>query len=159
MNILALDAATTHSGVLVVKHGKPVEWNILRASGRDVWDRITDFGEQVAVILSVHEIEVVGYEYPSGNSNHATNLKLGALMYEAIRVFRTYSKTTEFGAEMVFIKPSQVKKTGAHKDAIQFAGEQISARFHWKNQAEMKRIGNVADAVGIWLYLKGKGYA
>jgi len=160
LNILALDAATSYSGVLIVKNGKPVEWNILRASGGDVWDRIASFGEQLQVLLSHHKIDCFGYEYPSGNSSHSTNLKLGALMYQAIRTFRDHRDgyRGHLYAEMVFVRPSQVKKTGAHKNAMEFAGEQIGTTFAWSSNAEKKRLGNVADAIGIWLWLKENGY-
>lgn len=160
MNILALDAATEYSGYVVVTDNKPVEWNILRALGVDVWDRIVDFSEQLYTLLSIHSIDVFGYEYPSGNSSHSTNLKLGALMYESIRTFRKYkSLWSPEDKEMLFVKPTQVKKTGAHKNALEFAGEQIGVTFRWKSQAGKKRLGNVADAVGIWLWLKENGYA
>ena len=159
MNILALDAATEYSGYLIVKDGKPVEWNILRASGVDVWDRISDFADKLDGLLFHHAIEVFGYEYPSGNSSHSTNLKLGALMYASIAAFRSYkTKWGDDDDEMVFIKPTQVKKTGAHKNAIEFAGVQIGVTFSWKSEAEKKRLGNVADAIGIWLWLKENGY-
>ena len=160
MNVLALDAATEYSGVLIVKNKKPVEWNILRARGVDVWDRIADFGEQLQVLLSNHDIDVLGYEYPSGNSSHSTNLKLGALMFQAINTFREYcdADILRAGSRMVFVKPSQVKATGAHKDALEFAGKQINTRFSWSTKAEKKRLGNVADAIGIWLYVKEHGY-
>ncbi|MHA2263573.1 MAG: hypothetical protein ACXAEN_14350 [Candidatus Thorarchaeota archaeon] len=160
MNFLALDAATEYSGVVVVKDEQPVEWHILRARGFDVWDRIADFGEQLQGLLYHHEIEVLGYEYPSGNSSHSTNLKMGALMYQAIRTFRGYRDTGEWfnNTRMLFVKPSQVKKTGAHKDAIGVAAEMLGVRFSWSTKAEKKRIGNVADAVGIWLHFKENGY-
>ena len=159
MNILAVDGATEYSGVLVVKNGQPVEWNVLRAVGIDVWGRIANFGHQLYELLYFHQIEILGYEYPSGNSSHSTNLKLGALMYETIRVFRLYSDYYKPDAQWVEIKPTQVKATGAHKNAMEFAGEQIGVTFDWSSKAEKKRLGNVADAVGIWLWLKENGYA
>jgi len=159
LNILALDAATEYSGYLLVKNGKPVEWNILRAKGFDVWDRIADFSAALRSLLSTHNIDMLGYEYPSGNSSHSTNLKMGALMYQSIKTFREYKAGMNRGdIYMVFMKPSQVKKTGAHKDAMEFAGEQIGVTFSWKSEAEKKRLGNVADAIGIWLWLKEQGY-
>jgi len=159
MNVLCLDAATEYSGVLVVTHGQPVEWNVLRAVGVDVWDRIENFGEQLAEYMYSYQIDVLGYEYPSGNSSHSTNLKLGALMYEAIRRFRAYKDVYCPGAEWIEVKPTQIKATGAHKDAPEFAGQQIGVEFSWKSKAEKKRLGNVWDAIGIWLWLKEQGYA
>ena len=156
MNVLCLDAATEYSGVLVVKNRQPVEWNIVRAVGVDVWDRIDAFGRQLNVLLQAHQVDVLGYEYPSGNSSHSTNLKMGHLMGTAIRVHRVYNVVHP--CEMVFIKPTQVKKTGAHKDAPEFAGQQIGVKFAWKSKAEKKRLGNVWDAIGIWLWLKENGY-
>ena len=159
LNILSLDAATEYSGYLVVKNGKPVEWNILRAVGVDVWDRIVDYSDKLYELLSVHNVDVFGYEYPAGGASYSVSLKLGALMYQSIVTFRHYKLLwIPEGKEMVFVNPSHVKATGAHKNAMEFAGEQAGITFHWKSKAEKKRLGNVADAIGIWLWLKENGY-
>lgn len=158
MKILTIDGATKDTGVVIVNNGQPLEWNIISAKGDDVWDRVEDFGVQLYELLCIHKPDVVGYEYPSGNSSHSTNLKLGALMFVAIEAFRRYKKYHNSLAEIIFVKPTQVKATGAHKNAPEFAGEAFNYRFSWSTKAEKKRLGNVWDAIGVWLYLKGQGY-
>lgn len=156
--ILALDASTSCVGYCAIGVNG-INTGQYLPKGETGWQKIFDFArwlnEMLMLVVSLNEpMEAyLFYERPTGNSgNMDTNLKLGALMYQAMCCARSFKFT------FVEVTATQVKKTGVYKGQLEQASKVAGKTFDVirkkdgsVNKAAMDRQDNEIDAIGVWL--------
>jgi hypothetical protein len=155
MKYLAVDASTSCVGWCVGEDDKYLVSGYVVPTGDDAWARADWSSFWLAALLAVHKPDVFCYEYPSGNRNNMdTNLKLGHMMGTCLNVVRMHfliEGNIEKSDRVIIIRPTQVKKTGVHKNDFSLVYQLTQKKFEWKTKVEKSRLGDEADAIGVWL--------
>ena len=157
---LSLDASLSNCGYCIVENEQYLLSGQFRPIGKDWVDKIQSITRWLYSLTMKHRFDTVFYEYPSGQRNHNTTIKLGSLMY-AVHLFCRLRDI-----RFVTVKPSEVTKTGIYKvfdektnkvDTIRIMRyiqlKPFRVIYHYDtgeiNKAAMKRQDDEIDACGI----------
>lgn len=151
--IIALDISTTCMGVCIAKGYEFLAACYYQPSSKlDAYDRVQDMAGWLAEKLKEFRSDVLIIEFPSGvHNNMDTNVKVGYAFGEMLSTFRWWFdyRKVERGQEII-VRPSEVKKTGYHKDDFTLAEELLGEPIVYETEAERKRLGNMVDSIGVW---------